>query len=92
AALGANTDLTRVFVFDPLLFEGERAGEDLKNRYGKCFSEKWQKRIVYTPHHTDKMGRAGTFSHFVSLLRTSPDNLLFGLDPTHEKSESLISW
>lgn len=88
AALGANKDLTRIFVFDPLLSEEGEAGEDLKNRYAKCFSEKWQKRIIYTPYHYDKLGKAGTFSHFVSLLNTSPDRLLFGLDPAKEKPSS----
>lgn len=90
AGLGANKDLTRIFVFDPLLSEEGQAGEDLKNRYAKCFSEKWQKRIIYTPHHSEKMGKAGTFSHFISLLKASPDSLLFGLDPAKEKPTSGI--
>ena len=92
AALGANKDLTRIFVFDPLLSEEGKAGEDLKNRYAKCFSEKWQKRIIYTPLHSEKMGKAGTFSHFVYLLNASSDSLLFGLDPAKEKPTPGISW
>jgi hypothetical protein len=83
AALGANRDLIRIFVFDPQLFKEGSAGDELKSRYAKCFSEKWQDRIIYKPDFIFGMPdeKNGTFKHFVQLLEKSPDSLLFGLDP-----------
>lgn len=92
AALGANKDLTRIFVFDPLLFKEGQAGEELKSRYAKCFSEKWQNRIVYNPLHNQEFGRGGTFKHFTLLLRTHPDALLFDLEPKKKPPSSGISF
>ncbi len=81
AALGPNRDLDRIHVFDPILFQEERADEanTLKTRYAGNFSEPLRKRIHFQPPIMERSrGAAGTFNHLVWLLHKHPQTLLFG--------------
>ncbi len=68
AGLGPNTDLNRVFVFDPVLFGDDKACHAMEERYKTCFSPQMQERLVFRPPGADGYKRAGNLTHFVDRL------------------------
>jgi hypothetical protein len=76
SAVGPNSSLQRIIVFDPVLFqEGERAKE-MKIRYLECFSPQFSNRITFHPHFPEGTSN-GTFRQFIRMLEKWPNNLLF---------------
>lgn len=78
AAVGPNSNLSRVFVFNPSLWNDSEGAKLMKDRYADCFSAQFKDRIEFHPEsiegHTGI--RPGTLAHFVGLV-DSRSNLLF---------------
>ena len=79
AALGPNKNLNKVFIFDPVLFQENKARDEMMDRYKSCFAENFINRIVFQPdtvniHRTDRLG---TTRYFVELLENNQGGLLF---------------
>jgi hypothetical protein len=50
AGLGPNVDLSKIFVFDPVLYsENIDAANAMKDRYASCFSTQLRRRICFEP-------------------------------------------
>ncbi len=79
AAVGPNSDLKRIFVFDPVLFRGGPEAEEMKVRYEECFSPQFTGRISFKPNPTRSLVDIlhGTFHHFVYTLGECPESILF---------------
>jgi hypothetical protein len=80
AALGPNINLSRIFVFDPALYAGKKAGEDMMARYAECFAPQLRERICFRPHElgaTNGTTAQGSCAHFVHALKNAPDRLVF---------------
>lgn len=79
AALGPNTNLNKIFVFDPVLFQENKARDEMMNRYKSCFAENFIDRIVFQPDSSNihKTNQLGTTRHFVELLENNQGGLLF---------------
>jgi hypothetical protein len=77
AALGPNQDLHRVFVFDPVLDEGDPRGQEMRERFSNCFSAQFRPRLNFMPSRPLGKIRPGTAEHFVSVLKNSPGDILF---------------
>lgn len=75
AAVGPNSDLRRVFVFDPILFGDKSNADEMKKRYSQCFASNLLKLITFDPPQA--AGDRGTFTHFVECLKSSPGNLFY---------------
>jgi len=89
SAVGPNSDLQKIIVFNPTLFEkyegplqlttfdgASTVGREMKNRYLECFSQQFSDRIVFQP--TPVGGNLdGKLAHFVNLLENRPQDLLF---------------
>lgn len=80
SAVGPNSNLQRIIVFDPVLFQENDRSAEMKQRYKECFSPQFSGRIVFQPipdiyHSTNT--RRGDFHHFVEILRRNPKELFF---------------
>jgi hypothetical protein len=76
AAVGPNSNLQRIIVFDPVLFtEGEQSAA-MQKRYLECFSPQFSGRINFRPSSSLR-GNVGTFQAFVQTLRDNPKSILF---------------
>lgn len=76
AGLGPNSDLHKVYVFDPILFRDDDLATQMRQRYSDCFSGQLNKRIVFQPaRRRNAKYFGGTFEHFVDLLGTNSDIL-----------------
>jgi hypothetical protein len=75
AAIGPNSNLNRIFVFDPVLFKDDSEATELRSRYSACFSPQFQNRITFQPQVTGEA--KGTFRHFVHLLGRDDNDLFF---------------
>jgi hypothetical protein len=73
AGLGPNTDLNKIFIFDPVLYGDEKARRPMEERYKTCFSPQMQDRLVFQPPGGEGRRPAGNFIHFVDRL----DEVLF---------------
>ena len=49
SAVGPNANLSRVVVFNPVLFQEGQASDEMRQRYAECFSQPFQYRIEYRP-------------------------------------------
>ena len=79
SALGPNSDLHKVYVFDPVLFRDNDRSNQMRLRYSDCFSKQLNSRIEFNPdlnRMKDFDGDGGTFEHFVDLLG-SEKSILF---------------
>lgn len=76
AAIGPNSNLQRIIVFDPALFKGGEKSHEMKRRYLECFSPQFTDRITFDPY-LEGGSDDGTFRHFVRMLSVRPQNLLF---------------
>ena len=88
SAVGPNSDLQKIIVFNLTLFEeyegpvalttfdkSSTTAAEMKNRYLECFSKQFSDRIVFQP---TKQGFAdGTLLHFSNFLAQQPKELLF---------------
>ena len=79
SAVGPNSSLQRITVFDPILFKDGRQSEEMKQRYLDCFSPQFSGRITFRPPSPFAPGNrdAGTFQHFVHNLKSAPRSLCF---------------
>lgn len=83
SAVGPNENLSRIVVFNPVLFEDSKACDEMRHRYAECFSEPFRDRIEYKPGTTLSRGteirdqKRGTFGHFERVFTESPENILF---------------
>jgi hypothetical protein len=79
SAVGPNSSLQRIIVFDPVLFKDGKESEEMKQRYLECFSPQFTGRITFRPTSAVSVGgkRAGTFQHFVQTLQSGPKGLFF---------------
>jgi hypothetical protein len=80
AAVGPNSNLQRIIVFDPALFRDDDRSREMKRRYSECFSPQFGNRIDFRPlpHlYSSESAPRGTFQHFVHALRTEFTKLLF---------------
>jgi hypothetical protein len=80
AALGPNSDVNRIIVFDPVLFQNSDAEKAMRSRYEECFAPQLRGRIIFNPpmyKHVDFDGVAGSTDHFVGLLASAVDEVLF---------------
>ncbi len=73
AAIGPNTDLNNIFVFNPGL------DEDMKNRYLSCFSDQYRKRVRFNlvPPDNMKTETIGTFRYFNQIILSNNDLLFY---------------
>lgn len=68
AALGPNVTLNRLFIFNPILYgKGQQASDEMKDRYGSCFSQGLTRHIVFQPGFIANL-ELGTFEHFVKMI------------------------
>ncbi len=80
AAVGPNSNLSRVFVFNPGLWDHDREAQKLmKDRYSDCFSTQFKNRIEFhpAPDQGGVIGGPGTLAHFVRVLGSKPHLLFF---------------
>ena len=82
-AVGPNIDLNKVYVFNPVLFEGGEGAQGMVDRYLSCFAAQMKNRIVFHParldpvHATTSTIREGTFEHFVNTIGDEPGRVFF---------------
>ncbi len=82
-AVGPNLDLNRVYVFDPVLFEGGERAQSMVDRYLSCFAPQMRNRIDFFPgsrgsEATVSMARGtGTLQHFVQLIGQDAGSIFF---------------
>jgi len=79
SAVGPNSDLQKIVVFDPVLFTQDSGNAEMRKRYEECFSPQFQPQIIFNPSglSPDRRNYLGTFEHFVHSLRRVPNELLF---------------
>ena len=77
AAVGPNSNLSRVFVFNPDLWNDSEAANLMKARYSDCFSAQFKERIDFHPLPNRAQGRPGSMEHFVRALNSRDEPLLF---------------
>lgn len=79
SAIGPNSSLQKIIVFDPTLFHMDAANEEMRKRYRECFSPQFQEHIIFEPkveQQFDENGK-GKLYHFIQTLKNSPDELFF---------------
>jgi hypothetical protein len=79
SAVGPNSSLQRIIVFDPTLFRKDAANEEMRKRYRECFSPQFQEQITFEPQ-ADQMfddSNWGYFSHFIRTLEYNRKELFF---------------
>lgn len=79
AAVGPNSNLQKIIVFDPALFHNDEGNEQMRKRYRECFSPQFQDQIIFEPELEPMLGpsQSGKFSHFVEMLKKSRNDLFF---------------
>jgi hypothetical protein len=80
SAVGPNSNLQKIIVFDPILFEESDRMRAMKLRYQECFAPQFLGQIEFNPNvgPEHKIGSIyGTFAHFVYMLKNRPETLLF---------------
>jgi hypothetical protein len=80
SAIGPNSDLQKIMVFDPVLFKDNERNSEMRQRYKECFSPQFSSRINFNPTSMYTNGKGpedGCFSHFVHSLRYKSKQLLF---------------
>ncbi len=83
SAVGPNSNLQWIIVFDPALFRTDAAAEEMRARYRDCFSPQFNERIVFRPDKVvgvderDRTKGLGTLFHFVQALKYNAGELLF---------------
>lgn len=79
SAVGPNSNLQKITVFDPVLFKNSDETKDMERRYQDCFSDHFSNGYIEFrpphmgfPHNKQELPgfrkEAGTFGHFVSCL------------------------
>ena len=77
AGVGPNRNLSKIVVFDPVLFSASPACEEMKLRYGSCFAPQLQDRIDFQPKTKNEHTPAGTAEAMIKILANNPETLLF---------------
>ena len=79
SAVGPNSSLQKIIVFDPALFSNDVRNEEMRKRYRECFSPQFQEQITFEPRVEPMFPEAdrGKFSHFLQTLQNNAKELLF---------------
>jgi hypothetical protein len=78
SAVGPNSNLSRIIVFNPQLFGEPAQAEEMKQRYRECFSKPFHNRIVFNPKVPySPYAQSGTLRHFVTMLGSDASSLFF---------------
>ena len=79
AAVGPNSSLQKIIVFDPTLFCAGAANEAMRKRYRECFSPQFQEQITFEPKVPPMFDpdQHGKFSHFIEMLQNRRNELFF---------------
>lgn len=79
AAVGPNSNLQNIIVFDPELYRDGEKCEAMISRYRECFSPQFSSRIIFQPTSEPSIGEPdrGTFANFVWCLEKIPEALCF---------------
>jgi hypothetical protein len=79
SAVGPNSNLQKIIVFDPVLFEKSTETDEMQKRYRECFSPQFSSRVIFTPVGgvNPSSPDIGKFEQFVSILQSNPNSLFF---------------
>jgi hypothetical protein len=79
AAVGPNSNLQRIVVFDPTLFRDDASNEEMRKRYKECFSPQFQEQITFEPKAfpMSDQEQKGKLSHFMEILKSKKNELFF---------------
>ena len=79
SAVGPNSDLSKIIVFNPVLFGESDEAAQMKRRYQECFSPQFSSRIIFEPSDPPSGSGLlrGSFAHFVQLLEEDAGRLMF---------------
>jgi hypothetical protein len=79
SAVGPNSDLQKITVYDPALFKKNLTTQEMEKRYLECFSPQFSNRINFRPisDRPDDSPYTGSFQHFVHDLQNHPKSFLF---------------
>jgi hypothetical protein len=79
AAVGPNSSLQKIIVFDPTLFRADAANEEMRKRCRECFSPQFQEQITFEPRVPPMFdeNQKGKFQHFIDMLSSSRNELFF---------------
>jgi hypothetical protein len=78
SAVGPNSNLQKIIIFNPTLFQNNAENEEMKKRYMECFSPQFGDRIIFCPDFPGVgENEKGTFYHFVNSLSNFPQELFF---------------
>jgi hypothetical protein len=77
--VGPNSDLSKIIVFNPVLFGESDEAAQMKRRYQECFSPQFSSRIIFEPSDPPSGSELlrGSFAHFVQLLVEDAGRLMF---------------
>jgi hypothetical protein len=76
SAVGPNSDLQRVVVYNPDLFKETNEAAEMEQRYRDCFAAPFSRRIVFRPHYGE-WPAPGTLDHFLASLEAHYESPLF---------------
>lgn len=74
SVVGANPNLNKVIVLDPVMNEKGPSKDSMEKRYRDCFSIQFRDRVEFNP---DASEMAGTFLHLNRILSQRPKDILF---------------
>ena len=85
SGVGPNTDLNKISIFNPTLFQDNADRMEMEQRYIKCFSPQMVKRIEFRPVEKKSLLKFeenvenyfGRFAHFVSIINDQNYNIFF---------------
>ena len=83
SAVGPNSNLQYITVFNPVLFRNDNEDAEMRARYRDCFSPQFNERIIFQPpagaavDQRNPLRAPGTFFHFTQLMKYARKDLLF---------------
>lgn len=90
AGVGPNINLNRVFVFNPVLVTSDKNNDEMRERFGSCFSPQLRERVEFTPSDEQGKHSKGRFEDFVDMVALSPGLFFGGLETPPNRSP--IGW
>ena len=76
AGIGPNVNLNKIVVFNPTLFTSGKENDEMRERFGNCFSPQLRNRIDFEPFGIED--DQGTFKSFVDFGPIRSNNVFFG--------------
>lgn len=81
SAIGANSDIERINIFDPVLFMQNENANQMKQRYLDCFANQLHERIFFEPiipeAKLELKDYGGKLRHFNDMLFNTPELLFY---------------